>query len=114
MNSYYAKPITIIALIQLAIILLGMGAASVVARGYKDYYEFMPASTWFIFQYGFILTIIPITWTSITAYINSNDKYTEKKKVMFIISGIVIAVILAISLVAAILGPISQLDSGIK
>jgi hypothetical protein len=76
MNSYYSKPITIIALIQVAIILLGMGAASVALRIYREVElsHYLRNSTNIVMNQGFFLVLIPITWTIITAYINSNEK----------------------------------------
>ncbi|MDA3797599.1 MAG: hypothetical protein PF692_00760 [Kiritimatiellae bacterium] len=98
MNSYYSKPITIIALIQVAIILLGMGAASVALRIYREVElsHYLRNSTNIVMNQGFFLVLIPITWTIITAYINSNEKYSEKTKVIFVWSGVAIAIILGI------------------
>ena len=97
MSNPNAKPIVIFALIQLAVVFAGILAAGTYSGLSRNVLEReLPDVTKFVFHAGILFAVVPLVWAAATAYIqNRSDTPSWLSRVM-IVSGIVIAVVLAI------------------
>lgn len=111
MSNPDAKPIAIFALAQLGIIFLGILAAGVTAKLWRDATGMDPRSiTLFVLNRGVLLCAIPLVWAAVTAHVRNNTPNSGIKGTVLLIAGPIIAVVLAVFMTGATLFQLCTTD----
>ena len=104
MSNPDAKPITIFALAHLGIIFLGILAAGVTSKIWRDATGMEPRSiTLFVLNRGILLCAIPLVWAAVTAHVRNNTQNPGIKGTLLLIAGPIIAIVLAVFMAGATL-----------
>lgn len=106
-----ARPITIFALAQVMIVLLGVMAAGVTSKLLRDATgNEPPPVTLFVLNRGILLCAIPLVWAAVTAHVRGDVARAGAWRTVLLIAGPVIAVGLAIFMLVATLLQLGCVD----
>jgi hypothetical protein len=101
----YSKPIAVLALIQLAVVFLGILAAGatqkVICDAMKDD---LPRITRFILNQGLVLALVPLLWAGVTGHVVNRVESRQGAGTALVVSGVLLAVGLAVFMLAGTLG----------
>jgi len=115
MSTFETKPITIFALLQVGVILLGILAASVCCKIYRDYLNIPPPSiTLFVRYGGIVLLLVPLFWVAITAHFRINQSSHNFLGSVLLFIGLALIVALTIFMVSATFWQFTNFTSGIN
>lgn len=113
MNDPSTKPITILALMQVAVILFGILVAKLCFRLWVNYEFRPPGVTQFVLNQGISLVAIPLIWVGITTYVRNLSGAPQIVKTGLLLLGIALVVLLAAFMVVATVGPWWAVDRGL-
>jgi hypothetical protein len=114
MTDPHAKPLTILALMQIAVILLGIVAAGVFSKIFVAAFRtHPPALMTFVRDRGFLLLGIPMLWLLMTLLIRHSESQAHRMGVVLYVIGIALIVALAFFMVAVTAGSLSQGHGGL-
>ncbi|MDA3874535.1 MAG: hypothetical protein PF795_11330, partial [Kiritimatiellae bacterium] len=103
------------ALLQVGIILLGILAASVCCKIYRDYLNISPPSiTYFVRYWGIILVLIPLIWVGITTHVRINLSGYSFSGTALMFIGLALIVALTFFMVSATFWQFTNFTSSIN
>jgi hypothetical protein len=112
MADQQAKPLTIFALIQVAVILAGILSAGVFSKLWRETVDpNPPAVMMFVLNRGVVLLAIPVLWLLATLQVRSSGSTPEPLKSGLFLFGIVLALGLAAFMFIATVGQYIGLHS---
>jgi len=104
MNDPSTKPITILALMQVAVILVGILAVKLCSKLWVNSALQLPAVMRFVLNQGILLVAIPLVWVGVTTYVRSLTGARQIVRTGLILLGIALVVLLAAFMVIATVG----------